>query len=175
MKAGIYLIFFLFNACVLTPKHPQTSNTKATPETKSVPTPDLSFKLSEIEKYLRDIRGQVEILDKKQKDQATLIQELDARLTKLSKAQIERDPFKQAEIFFQQEKWKSAIVYYEKYRKNNTTGLFYMKATFQIGLCFKKLKMEKEMQVFAQELIDRFPKSEETKIAREWLKKPNKK
>ena len=144
---------------------------------------DVSMRLSQLENYLRELRGQVEVLDKVQKDQAFLIQTLDSRLTSLSKKDemleaskdssqlTKEESFKQAEIFFQKHQWKSAIVYYEQYRKDNKKGSLYKKATFQIGLCFKKLKMKKEMRVFFQELIDLFPKSAEAKKARKWLKK----
>lgn len=144
---------------------------------------DVSMRLSQLESYLRELRGQVEVLDKVQKDQAFLIQTLDSRLTELSKKNkaqetlkdssqmTKEESFKQAEMFFQKQQWESAIVYYEQYRKNNKKGSLYKKATFQIGLCFKKLNMKTEMRVFFQELINLFPKSAEAKKARQWLKK----
>ncbi len=143
---------------------------------------DTSARLLQLEGYLRELRGQVEVLDKVQKDQAFLIQALDSRLIDLSKKSeaqnapkdssqlTKEESFNQAELFFQKQQWKSAIVYYEQYRKDNKKGPLYKKATFQIGLCFKELKMKKEMRVFFQELIHLFPKSSEAKKARQWLK-----
>ena len=152
-------------------------------------------KISQIDTSLRELRGQIETMNKNQEDRSaqleqgllTLIQTLDLRVAALAeeiknikskdtKAKEEKkdDPevlFQKAEKLFEKEQWKAAIISYEKYREKNRKGKFYKSATFQIGLCFQKLGMYKETKVFFREVWESFPNSVEAKRAKGLLSK----
>lgn len=83
----------------------------------------------------------------------------------------DRGNYGQAEIDFKNKRWKSAIVGYQQYRDLNPNGRRYSDATYKIGVCFQELGMKSEAKTFYQEVIDKFPKSEEAKKARYRLKK----
>lgn len=153
---------------------------------------DVMQKFSQMETDMRELRGQIETSDKEQKDRITqleqgllaLIQTLDLRVASLisevrgnNKKGKKDDPgelFETSEQFFKEEKWKSAIISYEKYREQNKTGKFYKKATFQIGKCFQKLGMQKEAKVFFREVVESFPKSDMAKSAKKILSSSDK-
>jgi len=151
-------------------------------------------KVLQNEASLRELRGQIESINKTKKDKVdeleqgllALIQSLDLRLAALTeevKKQKRKnkpitepvDSFTKAEQLFKQEKWKEAIINYEKYREKNKNGKFYKKSTLQIGLSFKKLAMYKEAKVFLREVLQSYPKSEEAKEAKKLLTEINKK
>ena len=159
---------------------------------KTITTHEVSVveKISQIEVSIRELRGQVEKRDKVQEDRLaelekgllSLIQTLDLRVATLAeevknkkrqKNSVSTDNpdkfFKEAEKLFKEEKWKAAIINYEKYREKNKKGQFYRKSTFQIGLCFQKLSMSKEAKVFFREILESFPKSAEAKEAKKLL------
>ncbi len=148
---------------------------------------DVMQKISQVETDMRELRGQIETSDKEQKDRMdqleqgllALIQTLDLRLASLinevrgnNKKDQTSDPeklFEKAEQFFKEEKWKSAIISYERYREQNKKGQFYEKATFQIGRCFQKLGMQKEAKVFFREVMESFPGSDMAKSSKKLL------
>ena len=145
----------------------------------------LQLKLLQMDSSLRKLRGHIEVLDKKYQDQD---QKLKSILTTLEKKEQEvlskkkqdlseknnEDFFTQAEDFFKKNNWKSAIIYYEKHREHKgKKDSLYKKATFQIGLCFKELKMETEAKVFFREIISSFPQSSEAKQAKNLLLEKN--
>ena len=159
---------------------------------KTITTHEVSVveKISQMEVSIRELRGQVEKRDKVQEDRLaelekgllSLIQTLDLRVATLAeevknktrkKNSVSTDNpdkfFKEAEKLFKEEKWKAAIINYEKYREKNKKGQFYRKSTFQIGLCFQKLSMSKEAKVFFREVLESFPKSAEAKEAKKLL------
>ena len=153
------------------------------------PKDSLQLQLLQINSSLRKLRGHIEVLEKKYQDQN---QKIETLLTTLEQKRREKemvsskeqqelseknneDFFTQAEVSFQKNNWKSAIIYYEKYREQKgKVDPLYKKATFQIGLCFKELKMENEAKVFFREIINSYPQSPEAKQAKEFLseKKP---
>jgi len=142
---------------------------------------DLAIQLSQITEDLRNLRGQVEMLDKKQQDQSLVIQNLilysanfQSQSQELSSSQTEkRDPLSQAELFFRKKKYKQAIVHYEQYRKTHhkKSGVPYRKATVQIGICFQRLGLNSEADVFFREIIELAPHSSEAQKARRHLSK----
>ena len=152
----------------------------------------IAEKISQIEASIRELRGQIEKMNKVQEDRSaelekgllSLIQTLDLRVATLAeevknkrqkKDSVSKDDldsfFNKAEKLFNEENWKAAIINYEKYREKNKKGKFYKKSTFQIGLCFQKLSMYKEAKVFFREVIESFPKSAEAKEAKKFLSK----
>ena len=159
-------------------------------------------RVGEIEASLRELRGQIDLLLKKQEEQEELnqnnqkqinnlhtsLENLETQIASLTenleqqkeaaKKLMENDPeyhFKEAEKFFNEENWKKAIVAYEQYRKKNKAGKLFKTATFQIGQCFQNLDMKKEAQVFFKEVVSSFPKSAEAKKAKEFLNTSNNK
>ena len=159
-------------------------------------------RVGEMEESLRELRGQIDLLLKKQEDQEELNQNNQTQINNFhtsldnlkkqmnsltenleqqkeaAKKLMESDPeyhFKEAEKFFNEENWKKAIVAYEQYRKKNKDGKLFKKATFQIGQCFQNLDMKKEAQVFFKEVVSSFPKSEEAKEAKNFLNTSNNK
>ncbi|MDE0119147.1 MAG: tetratricopeptide repeat protein [Bdellovibrionales bacterium] len=151
-------------------------------------------KFSLIDTSIRELRGQIETANKKQKDRMdqteqgllALIQALELQVAALSN-KIERKKeskpekklpenfFEKAEKFFKEENWKAAIINYEKYREKNKKGSHYKKSTFQIGVCFEKLGMPKEAKVFFREVVESFPNSVEAKEAKKRLSVKTKK
>ena len=158
----------------------------------------LTEKFSQIDTSIRDLRGQIENINKAQKDRIdqleqgllALIQALELQVAALannienkkeSKKEVDQPEtvFEKAEQLFKEENWKAAIINYEKYRELNKKGSFYKKSTLQIGICFQNLEMHKEAKVFFREVVESFPNSIEAKKAKKILakktKKPNKK
>ena len=145
----------------------------------------LSQRLSHIEAGIRELRGELESQNKAQKDRMDQMEQDLLAVTQTLKLPVEGLPgaqqkpgkkavkkpvaFEKAEKFFKEENWKSAIVHYEKYRAQNKKGEFYGRATLQIGLCFQKLKMQKEAKVFFREVLSSFPKSAVAKEAKQKL------
>lgn len=78
--------------------------------------------------------------------------------------------FAKAESFFNQGEFEEAIVQYDKYRKTHPKGKKYPQATFKMGLCFQKLKMDEDAKAFYKELIQRYSKSSFAREARKILK-----
>ncbi len=165
---------------------------------KGLNTPSVIERVSQIETSLRELRGQIDSASKQQEDRLaeleqgllSLIQSLDLRVVALTKEvkakkqsvaakpgkKKEQNPeefFNKAEKLFKDNKWKEAIIHYEKYREKNKNNKkkFYIKSTLQIGLCFQKLEMHKEAKVFFREVVESFPKSAEAKEAKKLLSK----
>ena len=163
-----------------------------------VNSPSVIERISQLETSLRELRGQIDSTNKQQEDRLaeleqgllSLIQSLDLRLAALAeevktkkqsttkkskekKKQSSEEFFEKAEELFQNQKWKEAIIHYEKYREKNkkNKNKFYVKSTLQIGLCFQKLEMHKEAKVFFREVVESFPKSAEAKEAKKFLSK----
>ena len=163
-----------------------------------VNTPSVIERVSQIETSLRELRGQIDNVSKQQEDRLveleqgllSLIQSLDLRVAALTeevkakkqsvaakpekkKEQNSEEFFNKAEELFKDNKWKEAIIHYEKYREKNKNNKkkFYIKSTLQIGLCFQKLEMHKEAKVFFREVVESFPKSAEAKEAKKLLSK----
>ena len=164
-------------------------------------------KIAFMENQIRELRGQIELKDKEREQQiaqieqnlVSFIQALDLRVTALtenmpnkaqpssatqktskSKTAAQNTLLARANKFFQENKWKQAIINYEKYRtkyrkKGQKKGVSYRKATLNIGICFQKLNMEKEAKVFFRELVNDFPKSLEAKKAKALLAPAKKK
>ncbi len=139
-----------------------------------------SQRLIQTENSLRGLRGQLENFIKKQEDRlekleqtlSDLIKDLDSRFSALKEKNKKMSPenlFRQAEEFFKNKDWKSAIVSYQSYRENNKKNKLYKAATFQIGRCFYNLKMLKEAKMFFNEVVVSFPKSSEAKRAKKLL------
>ena len=186
----LFLLFF-FTGCLLTHQdvydelETEEKNRKAEKEA-ALKKPSWPVKMSEMEESLRQMRGKVESLESSSQERAKAYKTLEENFNNLQNRLDEEvkqlkqkltaqsaDPdniFKTAEELFQKKAWKKAIVEYEKYREKSKKGRFYGRATFQIGMCFKKLNMKKESDVFFKETLSAFPNSPEGKQAKILLK-----
>jgi TolA-binding protein len=72
--------------------------------------------------------------------------------------------------FFLQKDWKAAIIEFQKYRDQYPRGKSFADATYKIGVCFQELNMKEDAKSFYQEVITRFPTSEEARRSRTRLK-----
>ena len=194
MKKALLLLMLVFlSGCfLLTHKEVGKKKTEELKTESSSPVavlvPSNVKKWTEMEESLRELRGEMEATGKKGEDRLveleksllTHFQTLDLRLAALEnkigkQGKVSKQDtsiiFKSAEKLFQNGKWKPAIVKYEQYRDQNKKGKFYVKSTFQIGLCFQNLNLNQEARVFFREVVQSFPKSLEAQKARKILSK----
>ncbi len=75
------------------------------------------------------------------------------------------------EAEYGQKHYKKAIVEYSKVQEAYSKSLRVPTSLYRIGVCFEYLNMKKEAQGFYNELIERYPKSSESKRAKSRLKK----
>ncbi len=85
-------------------------------------------------------------------------------------AASKKSSFETAQDHFAQKEWKKAILNYEKYREESPKGKQLAEATFKIGVCFQELGLKDEAKTFFEEVVSRFPKSEDSKRAKIRLK-----
>ncbi len=81
-----------------------------------------------------------------------------------------KNSFETAQDQFAQKEWKKAILNYEKYREESPKGKQIAEATFKIGVCFQELGLKDEAKTFFEEVVARFPKSEDSRRAKIRLK-----
>ena len=82
-----------------------------------------------------------------------------------------RTPFDIGEEHFNKKEWRKAILNYQKYRDTFPKGKKFPESTYKIGVCFQELGMKDEAKTFYDELVAKFPKSDEARRARIRLKK----
>lgn len=78
--------------------------------------------------------------------------------------------FDTAEAQFEKKQWREAILSYQSYREKNAKGSDYPEATYKIGVCFQELGLKDEAKAFYNEVVAKFPKSNEAKKAQFRLK-----
>lgn len=78
--------------------------------------------------------------------------------------------FQAAEAAFDSKDWRSAILEYENYRKENPKGKNLALATYKIGVSFQELGKKEEAKVFYEEVVAKFPGSKDAKKASQRLK-----
>lgn len=81
-----------------------------------------------------------------------------------------KSSFELGEDSFQQKDWKKAIINYEKYRQDNPKGKNFGEATYKIGVSFQELKMKDEARTFYEEVISKYPNSDDARRSRQRLK-----
>ncbi len=86
-------------------------------------------------------------------------------------AAANKNPYEAGEKHFQKKEYKSAILEYEKYRSQNSKGKYFKSATYKIALSFLGLGMKDEAKTFFDEVIAKYPKSEEARKAKKRLQK----
>ncbi|MFN7728487.1 MAG: tetratricopeptide repeat protein [Bdellovibrio sp.] len=77
-----------------------------------------------------------------------------------------RTPFDIGEEHFNKKEWRKAILNYQKYRDTFPKGRKFPESTYKIGVCFQELGMKDEAKTFYDELVAKFPKSDEARRAR---------
>lgn len=81
-----------------------------------------------------------------------------------------KNAYELGEDSFEKKDWKNAILQYQKYRDEYPKGKRFPDATYKIGVCFQELGMKDEAKTFYDEVIGKFPKSDEARRARTRLK-----
>lgn len=82
--------------------------------------------------------------------------------------------YDQADALFKAGDWKQAIFTYEKFREKSPKSKKIADATYKIGVCFQEMGMSEDAIGFYEEVISKFPKTEEAKKAGIRLKKVKK-
>ncbi len=85
-------------------------------------------------------------------------------------AAVKKDHYEAGQEFFAKKDWKKAILSYQKYRDENAKGKFYPEATYKIGVSFQELGMKDEAKTFYDEVVSKYPKSEQSRKAATRLK-----
>jgi TolA-binding protein len=88
-----------------------------------------------------------------------------------SNAPVKGNSIEVADDYFAKKDYQNAILWYEKYREKFPNGKKIPEALLRMGLSFQALKMKEEAKGFYNELIQKFPKSEQAKAARARLAK----
>jgi TolA-binding protein len=81
-----------------------------------------------------------------------------------------KDPYESGQEFFAQKDWKKAILNYQKYRDQAPKGKNYAEATYRIGVSFQELGMKDEAKTFYDEVVNKFPKTDQARRAKTRLK-----
>lgn len=86
-------------------------------------------------------------------------------------SETSKNPFELAEKLFSKKDFRSAILEYQKYREKNPKGKQFAVATYKMGICFQELGMKDDARAFYEEVIGKFPKSDEAKKSKIRLQK----
>ncbi|WP_413575878.1 tetratricopeptide repeat protein [Bdellovibrio sp. HCB290] len=81
-----------------------------------------------------------------------------------------RGSYEVAQEHFNKKDWKQAILSYQKYRDESPKGTHFADATYKIGVSFQELGMKDEAKTFFDEVLSKFPKSDEARRAKIRLK-----
>lgn len=81
-----------------------------------------------------------------------------------------KDHYEAGQDYFSKKDWKKAILSYQKYRDESSKGKYYPEATYKIGVSFQELGMKEEAKTFYEEVVSKFPRSEQSRKAATRLK-----
>jgi TolA-binding protein len=84
--------------------------------------------------------------------------------------QAKKDVYEVAQEFFAKKDWKQAILNFQKYRDENPKGKNFPDATYKIGVSFQELGMKDEARTFYDEVVSKYPKTDEARRAKSRLK-----
>ncbi|MGZ3793422.1 MAG: tetratricopeptide repeat protein [Bdellovibrio sp.] len=84
--------------------------------------------------------------------------------------QVKKDVFDLGQEFFDKKDWKQSILNFQKYRDDHPKGKNFAEATYKIGVAFQELGLKEEAKTFFDEILNKFPKSEEARRAKTRLK-----
>ena len=85
-------------------------------------------------------------------------------------ADAKKSAYEVGQDFFDQKDWKKAILNFQKYRDESPRGKKVSDATYKMGVSFQELGMKDEAKTFFDELISKYPSSNEAKKAKIRLK-----
>lgn len=85
-------------------------------------------------------------------------------------ASARKGPLAQAEDDYKNKNWKSAIVNFQKYRATKPNGKSYAAATYKMAVCFQEMGMKPEAKAFFEEIVSKYPATDDAKKAQFRLK-----
>lgn len=128
-------------------------------------TQDLERKVSLLQEEIVRLNGTIEALNQE-------MNALKAGATAaIPEPTGEKGAFDLAEDYFTKKEWRKAVLAFQKFRDQNPKSKRFPKATLRIGQSFQELGMKDDAKTFYEEVVAKFPKSEEAKQARNLLKK----
>lgn len=122
--------------------------------------------LTKMESQLNQVTAEVNGMKAASSAQAAAAAERAAQAAKAAK----RDPYEVAQEAFNKKDWKQSILNFQKYRDENPKGGKFADATYKIGVSFQELGMKDESKTFYDEVVNKFPKSDEARRAKVRLK-----
>lgn len=104
------------------------------------------------------------------KDLEAAIESFSKYLASSKAKKIQEATFLRAESYYGLKQYKKAIVDYSKFPEKFPQSRRLPESLYKIGLSFEGLGMKEDARAFFQDLVDRFPKSDEAKKAKSKLK-----
>ena len=129
--------------------------------------------LTKMESQMNQIQGEMASLKSDHSAQQSMLKEAakEAKETNEKKSKDEkRNTYDVGLEYFKQKDWKKSIIEFSKYRDKNPNGKYYGDSTYKIGVCFQELGDKDDAKTFYQEVISRFPNSDEARRAKTRLK-----
>lgn len=134
---------------------------------------DMNKKMAIYQDSLSKMEAQIQVLQselgRSRAEAAASVKEAQESAVK-AKAQSQKGPYEAGQDLFGQKDWKAAIIEYQKYRDRYPKGKEFPDATYKIGVCFQELGMKEDAKVFYQEVVSRFPNSEEARRSKTRMK-----
>lgn len=127
----------------------------------------LQESVTKMENMIFQLNAQVNALNA---SRAAETAERTAKEAEKTAKQARKDTYEVAQEFFTKKDWKQAILNYQKYRDENPKGGHFADSTYKIGVSFQELGMKDEAKTFYDEVVSKFPKSEEARRAKIRLK-----
>lgn len=127
----------------------------------------LQESVTKMENMIFQLNAQVNALNASRAAEAA---ERTAKDAEKTAKQARKDIYEVAQEFFTKKDWKQAILNYQKYRDENPKGAHFADSTYKIGVSFQELGMKDEAKTFYDEVVSKFPKSEEARRAKIRLK-----
>jgi TolA-binding protein len=132
---------------------------------------DMNEKLSALQDALVKMEKEMNTLSAEfQAFKANVVVQASAPSVERNNHQLRKDSFELAQDLFIKKDWKQAILQFEKYREEKPKGPHFSDATYKIGVSFQELGMDSESKVFFEEVISKFPKSDDARRAKIRLK-----
>ncbi len=122
--------------------------------------------LGAMEKNLYQLNAEVNAL---KAEKAAMVAQASAAQVKAA-TEAKKSSYEVGQEFFDQKDWKKAILNFQKYRDENPNGKKFPEATYKMGVSFQELGMKDEAKTFYDELVGKFPASNEAKKAKIRLK-----
>lgn len=120
--------------------------------------------LSQLEKNLQQLSVEVTAFKTEQAAEKA------AAAAHSASSQAKKGSYDVAQEFFDQKDWKKAILNYQKYRDDNPNGKKIPDATYKMGVAFQELGLKDEAKTFFDELVSKYPNTNEARKAKIRLK-----